>query len=169
MTESSPVKMRTAFLLQQKMKIKILLPAVLIFFFIECRNVYRNFSEIPSLKWYKKDVLKFKVNINEDGIYDLFFALRYTTGFPYRNISVKITRKADDGIEWYKDCNFRIVNENDEYIGEVAGDMWDFEECFAEKQEMKHGTYYFEIEHTMPDDPVIPVLDVGLTVRKSQE
>jgi gliding motility-associated lipoprotein GldH len=123
----------------------------------------------PTSNGISKDVQKFEFRISQAGIYDLYFTMRYVTGYPNPNILVKISQKTPEGKEYFKDCVFRIIDQNQNYIGEVAGNMWDFEECFAEKQDLESGIYQFEIEQTMPEDPVILIVDVGLIVRKSEE
>ena len=151
---------------------KLLFKTILIIIFLfalGCNNVYRDFEEIENLKWEKSDIKKFEVNIPSDGNYDLYFALRYITGYPYTNIKVNISETAADKTQMQKDCKYMLVNENREYLGDVAGDFWDFESLFSENQEMKKGEYIYEIKHAMVDNPLIMISDVGIIIRKSEK
>ncbi len=142
---------------------------LLSFFLVACRDVYRNFEGTSDLRWYKNDIKKFDVRIREKANYDIYFAIRYTTGFPKKQISVRISQITPEGKDYYKDAVFNIIDNNSRYVGEVAGNIWDFEECIAENQNLAQGDYQFKIEHTMPDDPMILVVDVGLIVRKTKD
>ena len=93
------------------------------------------------MQWYKKDIKKFKVKISKNGNYDLVFAMRYPTGYPYRNIKVRISQISSDGKIIYKDAVFVVIDENNKYKGDVAGQLWDMEEVFSERQELKKGKF----------------------------
>lgn len=134
-----------------------------------CTDLYRGFSKVKDLKWYKSDAKKFTVDIKKDGYYDLIFAFRYATAYPYNNIKVIISKKNPSGEEFSKEAEFIVVDDNNNYIGDVAGDIWDLENPFDVNEFMKKGLYEFTIEHNMINDPVIVVMEIGLIVRKSKK
>jgi len=61
-----------------------------IIFFSSCSNTYRNFQKIKDMKWYRTDVKTFEVDIPEDGNYDLYFAMRHSTGYPFTSIKISV-------------------------------------------------------------------------------
>ncbi len=132
-----------------------------------CGYTYRDFQKVEDMQWFKKDVKKFEVKINKTGNYDLFFAMRYPMGYPYKNIRLRISQTSPDGKTMYKDANFDVIDEDNKYIGEGTGQLWDLEEVFSENQKLEKGEYLYEIEHNMISDPVITVIDIGLIIRKS--
>jgi gliding motility-associated lipoprotein GldH len=138
-----------------------------LFFLLSCGNVYKEHQKIDEMKWFRTDVKSFDVEIPDDGEYDLYFTMRHSTGYPFRNIGVNIVQITPDGKELSKEANFLIVDENDEYKGDVIGQLWDIQELFSEKTELKAGNYTFKIGHIMNSDPVILIIDVGLTIKKS--
>ena len=148
--------------------IKGLTVILFIIFFSSCSNTYSDFQKVEDLKWFRTDIKTFEVDIPEDGNYDLFFALRHSSGYPFRNIGVKFVQITPDGKELSKEIDFLVVNENDEYKGEVIGQLWDIEELFSEKTPLKKGKYTFKISHIMNSDPVILVIDIGMVIRKSK-
>lgn len=121
------------------------------------------------MKWYKSDSKVFEVDIKEKGYYDLFFSMRYSTGYPFKQIKIQIAQKQPDGTELFKDAEIQIVNDKNEYLGEVTGQFWDIEELISEKTLLDAGKYTFEISHTMNNNPVVLVIDVGLVIRKSKQ
>lgn len=149
------------------MKYKILLFIVFIVFVLTaCKNIYRNFQSVKDMKWYKKDVKTFDVTIPEDGNYDLIFAMRYSTGYPFTTIKVHIEQTTPERKVLEKDAEFPVADENGNYIGDVTGQLWDIEDVFSENTFLKKGDYTFKINHGMNNNPVILVIDVGLIVRQ---
>ncbi len=133
-----------------------------------CNYVYRDFQEVKNLKWYKNDVKTFNINIKEDGNYDLFFAMRHATGYPFTSIKTKILMQTPDNKTFEKEAEFIAANEKGAYIGEVTGQLWDIEEIFSQNYFMKKGNYKISITQAMNEDPVILVVDIGLIVRLSK-
>ncbi|NPA68290.1 MAG: gliding motility lipoprotein GldH [Chlorobi bacterium] len=138
----------------------------LIFLFAGCSYVYRDFKSVKDMKWYRTDIKTFDVNIPDDGNYDLMFALRHLTGYPFTSIKVKIEEKTPEGKLFEKKAEFFLADENGNYIGDVTGELWDIEVPFDENVFLKKGKYTFKISHDMNHNPVILVIDVGLTVKK---
>ena len=136
-------------------------------FFSSCSNTYRDFQKVKDMKWHKTDVKIYEVDIPEDGNYDLIFAMRHSTGYPFTSIKISVTQITPEGEEFNKDAEFSVADENGQYIGKVTGQLWDIEEIFSEKTSLKKGKYTFKISHNMNSDPVILVIDIGLLVRKS--
>lgn len=132
-----------------------------------CNNVYSEFQKVPDMKWYKNDIKKFTVNIEENGNYDLLFAFRYATLYPYRNIKILITKTLPNGDLYTKGAEFQVVDQNNNYIGSAGGDIWDLENIFAENEYLEKGKYEFIIEQDMDTDPIIVVMEIGLIVKKS--
>jgi len=146
-----------------KKNIVILLTLILL---SSCSDVFREFQSVTDMKWYKKDAKIFRVNISKEAKYDFIFAMRYPTGFPYNRIKVKITRVSENTEAVSKHAEFTVIDENNQYKGEVSGELWDLEEIFSENELLKPGKYTFKIEHDMNSDPVIAIIDIGLIVRK---
>ncbi len=131
-----------------------------------CSDTYRNFQSVEGLKWFDNDVKTFNVNIPEDGNYDLFFAMRHSTGYPFTTIKVEIEQTTPQNKTFIKNAEFPVTDENGKYLGKVAGQLWDIEHSFDENVFLKKGKYIFKIRHTMNNNPVILVIDIGLIVRK---
>jgi len=148
----------------KKLTYFILFTVILTIF--SCNNFYSEHQSVSNLKWYKEDIKSFEVNIEEDGIYDFIFAIRYATGFPYRTMKIKITQKSNDSIETSQEKEFEVVDKNNNYIGEVAGELWDLETICIQKLKVKQGNYIYTLEHEMKSNPVIMVVDVGLIIKK---
>lgn len=139
------------------------------FFLVSCSDTYNNYKNIEGLKWYKKDVKTFEVNIPEDGSYDLFFAMRHLIGYPFTSIKIKIEQITPDKNKFIKEAEFAVADVKGRYIGDVTGQLWDIENLFSENTHLKKGKYIFKISHTMNSNPVILLVDIGLIVRKTSK
>ncbi len=139
---------------------------ILTSFFSACNDIYRDFQSVKDMKWYDTDVKTFDVTIPDDGNYDLIFAVRHSTGYPFTTIKINIEETMPDGKKYEKDAEFSVADENGNYIGEVTGQLWDVEAAFDENVFLKKGKYKFKIRHNMNHNLVILVIDVGLIVRK---
>ena len=132
-----------------------------------CSDTYRDYQKVNDMQWYRTDVKTFELDIPKDGNYDLYFAMRHSSGYPFRNIGVKIEQITPEGNELSQEVDLSVVNEKDEYKGEVIGMLWDIEDVFSENTPLKKGKYTFKISHIMNSDPVILVIDIGLKIRKA--
>ena len=137
--------------------------------FTSCSNIYSRYESVPDMQWTKADAKQFTFDIKEEADYDMIFALRYATLFPYPVLQTTIEIAHPDGTEFEKDAAFQIIGDNGKYIGEVAGNMWDFESPFSEGQHLKPGKYKVTYTHAMPSEPVIAVMELGLIIRKTEK
>jgi len=138
-------------------------------FFTACNDIYRDFQSVKDMKWYDTDVKTFDVTIPEDGNYDLIFAMRHSTGYPFTTIKINIEQITPEGKISEKNAEFSIADEQGHYLGEVTGQLWDIENVFSGNAFLMKGKYIFKISHKMNNNPVILVIDVGLIVRKHKE
>jgi len=149
------------------MKSRLIACTLLISFFsINCNTFFKEHQAVQNLKWYREDTKSFDVTIYEEGSYDFIFAFRFATGFPYRTMKIKITQKSSENVEITQDCQFEVVDKNNNYNGDVAGELWDLETICLSKLKLIPGNYTYTISHTMENNPVIMVVDIGLIVKK---
>ncbi len=147
---------------------KYIFSSLVLLLIASCSDTYSDFQAVEDLKWEKSDVKTFEVDITENGNYDLFFAMRHLTGYPFTTIKVLISQITPDGNEFTKEAEFLVANEKGKYKGDVTGQFWDIEDVFSENTPLKKGKYTFKISHTMNNNPVILVIDIGLIIRKSK-
>lgn len=116
----------------------------------------------PQLEWKKDDVKTFEVTIDEAGNYDMSLAFRYANGYQFRNVRVKVTELAPDGTETVSDFELKVIDKNDDYIGDPGFDIWDSEHLVNAAKPFNKGVYTFTMEHDMPQDPLNFAMEIGL-------
>ena len=142
--------------------------------FLACTPEGRIFSEnqelSPELEWLKEDARTFKVTIDDASLaYDITLAFRYASGFQYNDAKVLVTETSPSGAEIQKEYSLHVRDENGEYIGEPAMDIWDSEHLVESKKTYSEtGTYSYKIEHAMVNDPMNFAMEIGMIVDKSK-
>ncbi|MDG1332627.1 MAG: gliding motility lipoprotein GldH [Crocinitomicaceae bacterium] len=141
---------------------------------ISCQPEGRIFSEnkelSANLEWLKDDAVTFKVPVEDIGsTYDMSLTFRYTEGYQYDVAKVKVTQISPSGKEIENEYSMKVRDENGDYIGEAALDIWDSEHLVEEKMKFdESGTHSFKVEHIMPRDPLHFAMEIGLILDKSE-
>lgn len=124
----------------------------------------------PDLEWLKKDTREFKVPVNDNSlVYNMSLSFRYINGFEYSFVKVKITETSPSGIEGVKEYDLKVREENGDYIGELAYEIWDSEHMIEQNIKYKEtGTYTYVIQHNMSEDPLKYAMEIGVILDKVQ-
>ncbi|MFW5821552.1 MAG: hypothetical protein ACOCWA_09685 [Bacteroidota bacterium] len=131
---------------------------------------YINHKDLsPGLKWVKEDVREFEVPVeNTDVAYDMLLSFRYASGFSHQFLKVKVTEVSPDGNERVETYDLKIRDDQGNYIGDPALEIWDSEHLIEKNKKYgASGIYTYRIEHNMPDDPVTSVMEIGLILDRS--
>jgi len=148
---------------------KIILILFTLIALYSCNNsVFNDYHEFSMLEWKQNEVPEFNFEITNDTInYDIYFTLRYVEGFPYQNMigtMLIVDEKKQASLNKFK---FRIVDKNKEYIGDVAGNIFDIETLLIKDTTLAKGKYKVTIEQTTATPSLAFVMDAGLIVKKS--
>jgi gliding motility-associated lipoprotein GldH len=141
---------------------------------IACQPEGRIFVEhqelSPEVEWLKKDTREFKVPVdNTSSLYDLSLSFRYTTGYQFQVVRVKVTETSPSGQESVNEYELKVREDNGEYIGDPGLDIWDSEHLVEENKEYEEkGTYTYLIEHNMPTDPLNLAMEIGVILDKAK-
>lgn len=131
--------------------------------------VYKQFETTSNLEWAKDDVKTFTFdNVDDTTAYDVYFAFRYAHGFRFKESSVLIVEGTPAGKRAELPLKFKTVDDNNDYIGDGSGDIWDLEIPIKENVTFEKGKYTYAIGHTFPKDVVNMVMEVGIIIRKAE-
>lgn len=127
-------------------------------------------TSINNLNWPYVDKVKFDVKVDDpSALYNVYLNLRVTADYKYSNLFVLIHQTDPDKKTTTVRQEYTLANPDGEWLGEGSGNLYSYQlpskmRCkFAEK-----GTYHFEIEQNMRDNPLRQVSDVGLRVEKAE-
>ena len=144
--------------------------AVLLLILSSC-NENRIFEEHKGLKnfsWNHFEKIPFELTIEDTSCnYDIFIAVRYIHGVPYRIIKSGMLITFPDGEERYKDYDLNIRNKDGSYKGSVAGDIWDCSIPVLKDYPLpQKGKYSFIIQNLMEKLETPGLMEIGLIVEK---
>lgn len=144
-----------------------LLPLML---FAACRpgRIYQEYYKFDNYTWDRFDKVTFDIPIKEGGLEgDIVFTIRHITQYPYDNLPVNIILTTASGEERIIEKEISLKDDKGNFIGSVAGDLWDVEEVlwpgfyFTEA-----GTYSIEFENLIPKVGTPGLVDIGVYVRE---
>ena len=156
------------------LSIKSIFPVLtlaILFLFSSCdeNNVYREHQDVNSVgfKWSISDEKTYKVNVEEEGMYDISIELRHGISIPYPNVLLILTHEMPDGKATEEKVDFTLRDAENNPVGQGVGDTFDTQQKVMTNFKLEKGTYTFKIKHALPqNDPISPILEVGLVVDK---
>lgn len=127
-------------------------------------------TELVNNNWSYANKLKYAVKIDDAGIaYNLCLNLRVTADYKYSNIFVLMHATGPDNKTAAVRYEFKLANKDGEWLGAGSGNIYSYQVPFRTNYKFPaKGTYYFEFEQNMRDNPLREVSDVGLRVEKAQ-
>ena len=132
--------------------------------------VFKDYQDLSdNLEWRRDDVKSFSFEIVENlNPYEQVLTFRHATGYPYRNISLRITETRPNGDVVKRDDVISVRNDNGEFVGKADGDIVDITYVLdANRKFEEWGKYQYTIEHTMPRDTVHLAMEIGMILRKT--
>jgi gliding motility-associated lipoprotein GldH len=126
-------------------------------------------TEIVNNNWAYTNKIKYPVKIdNEQQAYNLYLNLRVTGDYKYANIFLLIHQTNPDKKTAAVRYEFKLANPDGEWLGQGSGNLYSYQIPFLFNYKFPaKGTYTFQIEQNMRDNPLHEVSDVGLRVEKA--
>jgi gliding motility-associated lipoprotein GldH len=154
--------------------IKSIFPVItlaILFLFSSCdeNNIYREHQDVNSVgfDWSINDEKTYKVNVEEEGMYNISIELRHGISIPYPNVLLTLTYEAPEGRATEEKVDFALRDAQNAPLGQGVGDTFDTQQMVMSDFKLEKGTYTFKIKHALPQaDPLSPILEVGLVVDK---
>ena len=126
-------------------------------------------TPIENHNWSYANRIKNSVKIDDASIpYNLYLNLRVTGEYKYSNIFVLIRKNGPKltGVTRYE---VKLANPDGEWLGQGSGNLYSYQVSFLTDFKFpEKGTYTFEIEQNMRDNPLHEVNDVGMRVEKAK-
>ena len=125
---------------------------------------------ITDLNWtYNRKVIVPVAIEDPNKGYNLYLNLRHTGDYKYANIFVLIHQIGPDKKRKTERREFKLAYPDGEWLGSGSGNMNSYQLLFRENYQFpQKGTYLFEIEQNMRDNPLREISDVGLRVEPSK-
>lgn len=150
-----------------------LLAALLGIGLISCRDsstLVDSNQEIVGRNWGYDNKIKVPIQIeDEKKLYNIYLNLRHSAEYKYANIYVLMHIKGPDGKLVTERKEFKLAEPDGEWLGKGSGNMYSYQLLFKKGYRfLEKGSYSFEIEQNMRDNPLKEITDVGLRVEVSE-
>jgi gliding motility-associated lipoprotein GldH len=150
----------------------VILPALAMLFLSGCTDpnaIFDQSTPIDNHNWSYANRVKNLIKIDDPSIpYNLYINLRVTGEYKYSNIFVLIRRNGPKlkGVTRYE---IKLANLDGEWLGQGSGNLYSYQVPVLTNYKFpEKGTYIFEIEQNMRDNPLHEVNDVGMRVEKAK-
>jgi gliding motility-associated lipoprotein GldH len=132
--------------------------------------IYEEHVGTPSLEWKRDNVLKYNVDIKDPSSkYNVYIAVRHTSTYPYKNLKVNLLTNTPNEENTVKEYDLYVRDENNVFVGEGLGDIYDAEILIEENFSFSQaGKYSFSLEHLMSKDNISNIMEIGLVIKKAE-
>lgn len=126
-------------------------------------------TPIENHNWSYSNKIKNAFKIDDTSSpYNIYINLRVTGNYRYSNIFV-IARRSGPGLKATTRFEIKLANPDGEWLGQGSGNLYSYQvPIITDFKFPAKGTYTFEIEQNMRDNPLREVNDVGLRVEKAK-
>lgn len=125
-------------------------------------------ASIGNLNWSYANKVKYDVKIDDPSTpYNIDINLRVTGNYRYSNIFM-LVRRNGPGLNSTTRFELKLAAQDGRWLGTGSGNLYSFQVPIITNFKFPaKGTYHFEIEQNMRDNPLREVSDVGLRVEKA--
>jgi gliding motility-associated lipoprotein GldH len=153
-------------------KLSVLFFALLLVFgFAGCNNpnaLVDVYTPIDQHDWTYTHKVSVPVEIEDStAVYKVLLNLRHTADYKYANIFIRIREVHPNRKTKTYRKEFRLANPDGEWLGTGSGNLITHVlPVYTKLRFTQKGTYVFELEQNMRDNPLREISDVGLRVEK---
>lgn len=126
---------------------------------------YRSLHEFEGMEWDNSTAQTFDFSISETGNYKVEIIGRHITGYQFRILKGIITIEGGS-VMLENEFTIPIIGEDDMYLNEGGGDLWDFTFPAITSTNLPAGDYTATINHTMEQNPLGLVMEIGMQVER---
>ncbi len=127
------------------------------------------YAPIEQNNWTYLKKVRVAVKVENQTVpYHVFINLRHTADYRYSNIYIRIRQINPDKSTKLFRKEFRLANPDGEWLGTGSGNLYSYQLPIDLNYRFPaKGTYIFELEQNMRDNPLKEITDVGLRVEEA--
>jgi len=130
--------------------------------------VFTDSREMPGNTWKLMDISSFRAEVDDTlTSNNIFFTLRSSSSYPFRNIWLFVTTIAPDGKSITDTLQFNLADETGKSYGRGFGDIRELDLPYKSNVYFPaRGIYQFNIQHGMRSEDLKGIYDFGLRIEK---
>lgn len=142
------------------------------FLFVSCQNevtLVDTNQKTNHLKWGYADKVRIPVKVGDTKrAYTFYLNLRHTGDYKYSNIFILIHQIGPDGKKTSERKEFTLALPDGEWLGTGSGSLYSHQMVFRKDYHFpQKGTYIFEIEQNMRENPLHELSDIGIRIEEN--
>lgn len=145
-------------------------PFFLFAIFAGCRNVelFEKNVAVPGHAWSSsfKPQLTFTVS-DTASLYNIYVVLRHSNAYAYKNAWVTIGIQPPGGKMQTDRFELPLATDEKGWLGSGMDDIFEHRIPLYRQIPLKKGTYTFQLENAMREDPLPHIFNVGIRVEKA--
>lgn len=135
-------------------------------------DVFEKNVAIPNHAWSSqfKPEISFEIK-DTTSLYNVYFVIRHTDAYRYRNIWVNIAIQRPDGSTKNESLELQLATDSKGWLGTGMDDIFEHRILITAAQQpepLKKGFYRFRLANIMREDPLEHVMNVGIRVEKAK-
>ncbi|MHA4893715.1 gliding motility lipoprotein GldH [Pedobacter sp. PWIIR3] len=155
------------------LKVLLSLSALMILFFCGCdtNNIVDSNVAMPSRNWSYANKVSAVVEVKDPAkVYDIYLKLRHTSDYRYANLFVLLNINGAGEKKLTKRYEYRLAHQDGQWIGAGSGNLFTYTLPLLTNYKFpKAGTYQFEVEQNMRDNPLREISDAGIKISQQGE
>jgi len=143
----------------------------LFFQFSACTQIdlYEKSMPIPKHEWYSNNSFNAQFLITDtSALYNIFITLRHTDAYTFNNIWLNVGMQAPADTMKYIRFNILLGDDAKGWEGTGMGDIWYVKKKINARPYQFHkvGDYAFKITQIMREDPLMGIMNAGISVEQ---
>lgn len=135
--------------------------------------IFKQYTKFDNYEWKQDDPRTFTIHIDDNRkSKEMILSFRYATGYRFDKVFLKVTEIDPEGKRTMRDVDFRVRDEDGNFLGDKGFDIIDLDYVLdAHKEYPMHGDYTYTIEHVMPNkvQTLNYVMEIGLILQEQKE
>lgn len=143
---------------------------LLFFYSCETLDVFEQTKAFPQHSWSSKEKLSFQFSITDTTVgYNIFIVVRHTDAYRYNNLWLDLTTITPANVVTDQKIELKLGDNVKGWLGTAMDDIIEHRVLITPTHPIKlqKGTYTFNMQQIMRDDPIENVLNAGVRVEKA--
>lgn len=133
---------------------------------------YEAYQSLNEEGWHSDSLASFELEVEDTlSAYRIVLNFRANNSYPYSNLYLFRNIYADEQLEYRDTVNFILADPYGKWLGDGLGDLKSFERLYRRQplRFKKKGSYRFELEQAMREDPLPGIKDIGISIYKVKD
>lgn len=134
-------------------------------------TTYHTYQTFRNEMWTRPDTVSLELHVTDsvNSKSEVLLVVRNTTAYKFQFIKAAIAYNIPDTTKWQeKTIALRIANERGDWLGDGFGKLYEQTVPITELPNYPPGIYTVKIAHTMQQDTIMGINDIGILIQQKK-